>query len=55
MCGSLPKTEEDCKGYEDEEYRSQVRKVNDNADFHFKMGWLHILMNDFSRLIKIKR
>jgi hypothetical protein len=55
MCGILPKTVEDCKCYKDGEYRCRVRRVSDDADFHFKMGWLHLLMNDFSRLIEIKR
>ncbi len=55
ICGIIPKTEEDCKGYENGEYRCQVRRVSDEADFHFKMGWLHLLMNDFSRLIEIQR
>ena len=51
-CGGLPKTEEDCKGLVDGEYRCEVRRVSDDSDFHARMGWLHLLMNDFSRLIE---
>lgn len=53
-CGGLPKTEEDCKGLVDGEYRCKVRRVSDDSDFHARMGWLHLLMNDFSRLIELQ-
>jgi hypothetical protein len=53
-CGELPKTEEDCKGLVDGDYRCEVRRVSDDSDFHAKMGWLHLLMNDFSRLIELQ-
>ena len=52
-CGGLPKTEEDCKGLVDGEYRCRVRRVSDDSDFHARMGWLHLLMSDFSRLIEL--
>ncbi len=53
-CGGLPKTEEDCKGLVDGEYRCKVRRVSDDSDFHARVGWLHLLMNDFSRLIELQ-
>jgi hypothetical protein len=51
----LPDTEEDCKGFVDREYRCDVRRVSDDSDFHARMGWLRLLMNDFSRLIELQR
>lgn len=54
-CGGLPKTEEDCKGLVDGEYRCEARRVSDDSDFHARMGWLPLMMNDFSRLIELQR
>jgi hypothetical protein len=54
-CGGFPKTKEDCKGLVDGKYSCDVRRVSDDADFHYRMGWLHLLMNDFSRLIELQR
>jgi len=52
-CGGLPKIEEDCEGLVDGEYLCEVRRVSDDSDFHTRMGWLHMLMNDFSRLSEL--
>ena len=54
-CGGLPKTEKDCNGLVDREYRCEVRRVSDDSDFHARMRWLPLLMNDFSRLIELQR
>jgi hypothetical protein len=54
-CGGLPETEEDCEGLVDGEYRCDVRRISDDSDFHAKMGWLTLLMNDFSRLVALQR
>jgi hypothetical protein len=54
-CGGYPEREEDCEGYVDGEYTCPVRRVSDDADFHAEMGWLPLLMNDFSRLVEIQR
>ena len=54
-CGGLPKSEEDCKGFMDGEYLCEVRRISDDSDFHAKMGWLQMLMNDFSRLIDLQK
>ncbi|MGD2200990.1 MAG: hypothetical protein PVJ38_05095 [Candidatus Bathyarchaeota archaeon] len=54
-CGSVPQTEGDCEGYNDGEYSCNIRRISDDADFHAKMGWLKLLMNDFSRLITLQR
>jgi len=52
-CGKVPRTESDCKGYQDGEYTCPVRRISDNADFHAERGWLELLMNDFSKLVKL--
>ena len=54
-CGGLPKNEEDCDGLVDGEYHCEVRKVSANSDFHARMKWLPLLMNDFSRQIELRR
>jgi hypothetical protein len=54
-CGGLPKSEEDCKGLVDGEYLCDIRRISDDSDFHAKMGWLHMLMIDFSRLIDLQK
>jgi hypothetical protein len=54
-CGGLPNAEEDCDGLVDREYRCEVRKISDDSDFHARMRWLPLLMNDFSRLIELQR
>lgn len=54
-CGGLPETEEDCKGLVDREYRCDVRRASDDSDFHVRMGWLHLLMNDFTRMFELQR
>jgi hypothetical protein len=54
-CGGFPKTEEDCKGLVDGKYSCKARRVSDDADFHYRMGWLSLLMNDFSKLIELHR
>jgi hypothetical protein len=54
-CGGMPETEEDCKGLVDREYHCDIRRVSDDSDFHARMGWLHLLMNDFTRLLELQR
>jgi len=54
-CGKVPKTESDCKGYQDGEYTCPVRQISDNANFHAERGWLELLMNDFSQLVGLQR
>ena len=54
-CGGLPKSEEDCEGFVDSEYLCEVRRISDDSDFHAKMGWIQMLMNDFSRLIDLQK
>lgn len=53
-CGGLPTTKEECKGLVDGDYSCDVRRISDDADFHARMGWLKLLMNDFSRLIDLQ-
>lgn len=54
-CGFLPKSREDCNGFVNGEYLCEIRRISDDSDFHAKMGWLHMLKNDFSRLIEFKK
>lgn len=54
-CGEFPTRAEDCEGYQDGEYTCPVRRVSDDADFHAERGWLKLLMNDFSRLVALRR
>jgi hypothetical protein len=54
-CGSFPTSAEECKGYVDGRYTCRVRLVSDDADFHAEMGWLHLLMKDFDKLVKLQR
>jgi hypothetical protein len=53
-CGGLPESAEDCKGIMNEKYLCDVRRISDDTDFHAKMGWLPMLMDDFSRLIDLQ-
>lgn len=55
VCGKFPESAEDCKGKQDGEYTCSVRRVSDDADFHAERRWLELLMNDFSRLIALRR
>lgn len=54
-CGKVPKTEKDCKGYQDGEYTCPVRRISDDADFHADRKWLQLLMNDFLKLTNLWR
>jgi hypothetical protein len=54
-CGFLPQIKEDCKGFVNGEYLCEIRRISDDSDFHAKMGWLHMLKNDFSRLIEFRK
>lgn len=53
-CGKVPRTERDCKGYQNNEYTCPVRRISDDADFHAERKWLQLLMNDFSKLVAIQ-
>lgn len=55
ICGKIPKTDKDCKGYHQGKYSCMVRVISDNADFHAERKWYSILYEDFSKLLDIKR
>ncbi len=59
ICGKVPTTEEECKGYSWEgpfrRYNCQVRRISDDSDFHAEMGWTPLLISDFNSLLKIQR
>jgi hypothetical protein len=40
-CGSLPKSEEDCKRLMNEKFLCDVRRISDDTDFHARMGWFY--------------
>lgn len=54
-CGDFPTSADECKGYVDGRYTCLVRLVSDDADFHAEMGWLHLLMKDFDKLVNLQR
>ena len=54
-CGNVPESENDCQGYRDREYSCSIRRISDDADFHAERRWLQLLINDFSRLIELRR
>jgi hypothetical protein len=53
-CGKIPKEESDCKGYSDRQYSCNIRRINDNANFHFKRGWRNPLRRDLVKLLAIE-
>ena len=55
ICGKIPKTDKDCKGYHQGKYSCMVRVISDNADFHAERHWLSMLYDDFSKLLDIKK
>ncbi len=55
ICGRVPKTDKDCKGYHQGKYSCMVRLMSDNADFHAERHWFSMLYDDFSKLLDIAR
>jgi hypothetical protein len=37
-----------------EKFLCDVRRISDDTDFHARMGWLPMLLDDFSRLIDLQ-
>jgi len=54
-CGKLPANEEECKSSQKWELPCQVRRFSDDADFHAEMQWTDLLVQDFSRLVELKK
>ena len=54
-CGKVPMSESDCKGHRDGKYTCLVRRMSDDSDFHAERRWLKMLMNDFSKLVMLRR
>ena len=54
ICGKAPTTEDECKGYRNGKYSCAVRRISDDADFHYERSWLRLLLNDFYELVNIK-
>lgn len=52
-CGKIPREESDCKGYVDGQYSCDIRRINDNANFHFERGWRNPLRKDLMKLLAI--
>lgn len=53
-CGAPPKNEDNCKGRDGGRYSCPVRRVSDDATFHAEMGWDHVLLEDFQKLLEIQ-
>jgi hypothetical protein len=53
-CGKIPRSEEDCKGFQDDEYNCVIRRISDDATFHAEMNWNSVLRKDFEYLVKIE-
>jgi len=54
FCGKAPTTEDECKGHRNGKYSCAVRRISDDADFHYERSWLRLLLNDFYELVNIK-
>lgn len=50
-CGQVPQKESDCNGYSKGHYSCKVRRISDNASFHFKKGWTNLLERDLMKLL----
>jgi hypothetical protein len=53
-CGKIPKEVTDCKGYAYGQYSCDIRRINDNANFHFERGWRNPLRRDLVKLLAIE-
>jgi len=52
-CGKYQTSLDECSGYADRPYSCDVRRVSDDADFHAKRGWKHLLYEDFKNLVSL--
>ena len=52
-CGQIPKKKSDCKGYSEEGYSCEVRRISDNGSFHLERGWTRLLQRDLVRLLRV--
>lgn len=50
-CGRVPQKESDCEGYLNGNYSCKVRRISDDASFHFDRGWLSLLQKDILLLL----
>lgn len=53
-CGLVPKKKSDCKGLLDGNYTCEVRRISDDAAFHFEIGWIKLLTNDLKKIISLR-
>jgi len=53
-CDAPPKNEDNCKGRYGGRYSCLVRRVSDDATFHAEMGWDHVLLEDFQKLLELQ-
>ena len=54
-CGKVPQHENDCKGFVDNEYSCEVRRISDNASFHLTNMWMNLLQKDVQHLFVLQR
>jgi hypothetical protein len=53
-CGYVPKKESDCEGKDSNgHYSCKIRRISDNASFHFGRGWTRFLENDLMQLLAV--
>jgi hypothetical protein len=51
-CGKTPESKEDCPAEVDKNHKCTIWMTSNDADFHSKMGWTHLLFSDFNNLMK---
>ena len=54
-CGEIPQCEADCNGFSDDGYSCEVRRMSDDASFHFNHRWISLLIRDTQRLFALQR
>jgi len=48
-CGRVPGKELDCQ-----DRSCEIKRISDDASFHFERNWIGVLKNDFIRLLSIE-
>jgi hypothetical protein len=52
-CERVPEHSSECKGYSEGRYSCEIKRINDNAGFHFERGWTSLLKNDLLGLLRL--
>jgi hypothetical protein len=51
----VPREEDDCEGYVDDNYNCSVRRISDDSTFHAEMKWESVLHEDFKKLVELEK